>query len=422
MLRTTTSRRLTIATAITVAAGFALAPGAHASDALPAPSVSSSYFPSVGSGGTAPLMRTPGTVTFTVGAGTTGDPVRFQYDLNSELSTVDGSTPSPTMAGSGSGWVPIAADGTATVTLDPTKWNNWIDVRTENADGQTSQSTRYTFFTTSNGPDARSDLNGDQLPDLVATGKDGNLYILYGSGGGALQAATSYADSGTDWASTLIAQNGDLAAGDGFQDILRINAAGSAGTEVNNGLGDFNRSSTGWYRSDGNTWAGATQIALLGPDTVSAGSGGGTLLSVENGQLLDWPGTRFGIQGTSTVIDAGFGTDATLVAPGDMNGDGHGDFLVRQANNGKLFLAPSNADGSFGGPSTWKEIGKHFKASDYPLLTSLGDVNGDGLPDLYAVTCAGTLVLFPGTATGGFGPAQPIATSGIDWSQITAIA
>ena len=50
------------------------------------------------------------------------------------------------------------------------------------------------------------------------------------------------------------------------------------------------------------------------------------------------------------------------------------------------------------------------------------EVNGDGLPDLYAVTSTGTLELFPGTETGGFGPAQPTATSGIDWNQITAIA
>jgi hypothetical protein len=297
---------------------------------------------------------------------------------------------------------------------------NYIEVRTEDRAGNVSGTTRYWFNTTWNGPDVHGDLNGDKHPDLVATGKDGKLYVLYGNGDGTVRAATTYADAGTDWYPSLIAQNGDLAGGDGFQDIARINQYGYMASMKNDGLGDFNQSSSGWYRNDGSDWSAATQIALLAPDAGQ--ESGGALLSVEKGQLLSWQRSMFGITGDSTVLDSGFGDKATLITPGDMNGDGHDDFLIRDNTSGVLRLAASNADGSFGAPRTWKVIGERFFASTYRLITSVGDANGDGHPDLYAVSSSGQLVFFPGNANGGFDAPRPVATSGIDWSQATQLA
>jgi hypothetical protein len=365
-------------------------------------------------------MRQPGTVTFKVADPTPGDAVRFDWDLNSEIASGYGDVPTTSIASRGSGWVPANADGTATVTITPTSWVDWIEVRTEDRAGNVSGTTRYNFYTTWTGPDVRGDLNGDKHPDLVATGKDGRLYVLQGNGDGTVQAASSYADAGTDWYPGLIAQNGDLAAGDGFQDIARINAYGYMGTEVNNGLGDFNQSSSGgWYRSDGTDWSTTTQIALLGP--AANQQGGGVLLSVEGGKLLSWQPGWGGITGTSTVLDDKF-SKASVIAPGDLNGDGYPDFLVREDSSGQLRLAASNSDGSFGAPNTWKNIGTKLKADDYPQITSIGDANGDGFPDLYAVTRSGGLAFLPGTADGGFGPAQLLKTSGIDWTQVAQLA
>lgn len=386
----------------------------------PAASISSSDFPASGSALPIPPMRQPGKVTFKVADPTPGDAVRFEWDLNSEIAAGYGDVPMTSAASSGTGWVPVNADGTATVTVTPTYWSNWIEVRTQDRAGNVSGTTRYTFSTTWNGPDVRGDLNGDKHPDLVATGKDGKLYVLQGNGDGTVQPAVSYADAGTDWYPALIAQNGDLAGGDGFQDIARINASGYMGTEMNNGLGDFNQSSSGsWYRSDGTDWSAATQIALLGP--VGTHSGGGVLLSVEGGKLLSWQPSRGGTTGVSTVLDATFG-NASVIAPGDLNGDGYPDFLVREESSGQLRLAASNPDGSFGAPNTWKNVGTKLKPTDFPLVTSVGDANGDGLPDLYAVTKDGGLAFLPGTAGGGFGPAQLLTTSGIDWTQVAQLA
>jgi hypothetical protein len=385
----------------------------------PNPGITSTDFPASGSGQTAPPIRTTGTFTFHANDAVPGDAVRFEYDLDSELYSVNPSVP-PGGLTAGSGWVPVNSDGTGTLTVTPTSWSNWIDVRTVDRAGNRSQPVRYTFPLTSTGPDLRGDLNGDTHRDLVATGKDGKLYVLYGTGTGAVKPAVTYPDTSTDWYPGLIAQNGDLVAGDGFQDILRINQAGIMVTMKNNGLGDFGQEvGGGWYRNDGSNWSHVTQMTLLG--SASAQSGAGALLTVENGQLLLWPTTRFGNTGDSTVLDAAF-NHQTVIAPGDITGDGVPDLLVRDDRSGSLELAVAKADGTFGAPSTWKTVDHGLNAVHYRLLASVGDVNGDGIPDLYAVRAKGGLVLLPGQHNGSYGAPVGLATSGIDWSQVATLA
>lgn len=102
--------------------------------------------------------------------------------------------------------------------------------------------------------------------------------------------------------------------------------------------------------------------------------------------------------------------------------DGYPDFLVREDSSGRLRLAASNPDGSFGAPNTWKNVGTRLKAADYPRITSIGDANGDGFPDLHAVSKDGRLAFLPGTADGNFAPALLLPTSGIDWPQVAQLA
>lgn len=60
-------------------------------------------------------------------------------------------------------------------------------------------------------------------------------------------------------------------------------------------------------------------------------------------------------------------------------------------------------------------------ASDYPLITCIGDANGDGIPDLYATTAAGGLVFIPGLKGIGFSTPQPVRGTGTNWNDVTAI-
>lgn len=377
----------------------------------PMPTLTSTDFPAEGSGQLGPVVRTTGTVQVAVSGPGASDTVAIKYGLNDQDLPVGGGPQ-----------VPVGPDGTATITIRPTEFGpNTLWVQGVSRAGDYGPEGSYSFFmrglTT---PDARGDLDGDGHADLVAAGQDGDLHVLYGNGDGTLQSAVTYPDSTTAWNDTIVAQNGDLD-GDGYQDLLKVNHYGAMSLARNNGLGDFggqNQESTG-YRSDGSEWNAATQIILPGDFD---GDGFATdVLSVENGDLLFWPGGYAIVQGTDTVIGTGF-AHKTVLAAGDLTGDGVPDLLVRDDNGGTLQLAPGKGDGTLAPECDWTTVAHGLRASDYPLLTIAGDANGDGVPDLYATTAAGGLDFFPGTGAGHFGIPAPVTGTGIDWSTVSSIA
>ena len=384
----------------------------------PQPVVSSTDFPSSGTG---PVARTPGTITFTLPGGSAGDATSFYYDLDGSPSISPGA-PELDDISSGNSWVPVNPDGTATITITPTQaGQNWIDVQTMDRAGNVSEPLHYSFNLGWPTPDVSGDLNGDGHRDLVAATSSGTLLDLFGNGDGTVQPAKNLSNQTSDpWSPGLIAQGGDYN-GDGYQDILRINPYGVVVTNLNNGLGDFNEEEdANWYRADGTDWSKTTQFVLPGP---VAGADTSNLVTVENNQLLLWTAGRFGLTdgGTPTVLDAKF-KGWTVITPGDVNGDGLPDLLLRNDANGKLKLALEQADGTYGAPSTWRTVGHGFSSKKYRLIVSVGDANGDGTADLYAVTKAGSLVFIPGGPNDTFGSPVTLTTTGIDWTQVTSLA
>ncbi|MGW0117588.1 peptidase inhibitor family I36 protein [Streptomyces sp. NPDC003327] len=125
------------------------------------------------------------------------------------------------------------------------------------------------------------------------------------------------------------------------------------------------------------------------------------------GKLWLYPGTGTGAVGSRKLIGSG-GWNAmnTLVAPGDMNGDGRADLYAREAATGKLWLYPGMA-GHLGarvliGSGGWNVMDSFL---------TVGDWSADGRNDLATVTTSdyvtdscrgvGCLVLYPGRGTGG---------------------
>ena len=89
---------------------------------------------------------------------------------------------------------------------------------------------------------------------------------------------------------------------------------------------------------------------------------------------------------------------ANLVVPaGDFNGDSHPDMIARRASDGALLLFPGNGRGGLGTPRT---IGSGWNGMT--AVVAPGDVNGDGHPDLLARDRTGILRLYRGTGSGGF--------------------
>ena len=153
---------------------------------------------------------------------------------------------------------------------------------------------------------------------------------------------------------------------------------------------------------------------LIGAGDMS-GDQKADLLAVERstGYLWVYPGNGTG--SWSARVQAGHGWNAfdTFIGPGDVNGDGHSDLLVREHSTGYLWLYPGN------GHNGWLprvRVATGFGAMT--MLTSPGDLNGDRVPDLLARDAAGKLWLYPGTGVSGFGPRSQVGTSWLSIDQI----
>ena len=122
------------------------------------------------------------------------------------------------------------------------------------------------------------------------------------------------------------------------------------------------------------------------------------------------------------VIGTGW-SGLSVVGAADFNGDGITDLLARDAA-GNLWLYPGDllGDGTFGDTSTRVLVGTGFTTAKYPLVTSIGDANGDGVPDLYATTASGGLVFIPGLSGGGIGAPAAVTGTKTNWSHVTGVA
>ncbi len=105
----------------------------------------------------------------------------------------------------------------------------------------------------------------------------------------------------------------------------------------------------------------------------------------------------------------GFETEARLpglpftreIALGDVSGDGVPDLLGSEIQTHEIFVRPGNGDGSFG---TALPVAGANAGWDLELL----DINGDELPDLLSTNASLGRSLRLGLAGGGFGEARPL--------------
>lgn len=131
---------------------------------------------------------------------------------------------------------------------------------------------------------------------------------------------------------------------------------------------------------------------------VRAGTGKGTLLPAGARQSTGWP------------------TTSTYIPIGELTSDGGNCLLVRTAT-GVLTRYNTPFTGNLTPSTPHVTIGSGWNV--YNLLTSPGDLNRDGRPDLVARDAAGSLYFYAGTASGVLAPKVRI---GGGWNTYTLMA
>lgn len=230
------------------------------------------------------------------------------------------------------------------------------------------------------------DLNGDGQPDLVAS-KDGrSLYLVPGASRGkalgrptrlttlpsAANALLGWGDQNNDGKSDVMARVGNLTTG----------YAGTGTARLGQTFGPFD-SLAGLSKVSLAPMMGSNAADVVGRDAA------GHLVVIANNGLRSGSAPL-----PSNLTVAGV---TQLLNVGDWDRDGLADVVVRVAAGNQLVLYPGLGNGKFGRP---RSLGTGW--ASITRLAAVGDVTGDGFPDLIGATASGPMTIFRGAGTNGF--------------------
>jgi len=228
------------------------------------------------------------------------------------------------------------------------------------------------------------DFNRDGNPDLVARSADSKLWLLRGARtklGTATLLPVSLSKAGG-----IVA--GDFT-GDGVGDVM------------------IRRSDTNLTDLFPGTGTGSVAHAL-GPFPVLRGLGrpsGANLIGTSGAEAIGINGdgklavaTGNGRSNVGAPIDSGDALPAAgqVLNLGDWNRDGHSDLGSRPKGSDNLWFRAGDGRGHWG---SMTQMGKGFK--DITRLAAVGDITGDGDPDLVGKSGRGLMTIFPGNGKTG---------------------
>jgi hypothetical protein len=380
------------------------------------------------------------TVTFIFSQDGPGTPVSYEYTLNGGPTQTVSASSAPSEATS----VPIVI---------PRRQTNVLLAFAVAADGTVSGPTKDSFLARLTPPAADQDLNSDGAPDLLTVGGTKGLAAgLWLATGDTARPAAAKRGRLTIPA-TDIGINGNGFSGDespsdfngaqaisgqftggGFQDLLIYYPAGrfATGGEVLFGSGDGSALiTTGEMSISPGLFAdanGDNPIQLVNAEASIYGTGLPDLLATSgdavNGYYLDYyatggPGAYINTFAARTPTPDGTGdwNDWTLATLSYSGGTG---MFLWDESTGALYLwagltPTDNGDGTGTLAFTQYKIAAHWNKGR-PLATlEAADFNGDGVPDLWAVTPAGVATAYQvshlsahGTAVVTAGPPQKL--------------
>lgn len=237
------------------------------------------------------------------------------------------------------------------------------------------------------------DFTGDNLNDVVASDSSGRLWVFPGNGRGGLGTRISVAGSWSGF--NLISGVSDVT-GDGKPDLFaRTGTKNLSYVLAGNGRGGI-KARYGPYTQFGPTPFVTTTGTVTNRRTRD-------LLGQDStGRLVRY--SNSGGRATGSLRDTGINLADTnlLLNVGDWNGDHRGDLMTRSTSTGTLYLRFGNGEGSFEPP-----IAALRSMASVSALSAVGDVTGDGFPDLIGRTGTQIMRIYPGNGAKGFRSSFP---------------
>ncbi len=234
--------------------------------------------------------------------------------------------------------------------------------------------------------------NGAYTFELTATPADGS---------GAALAMSRTMNVSTGAAVRRDFTNRNTWAPDGIGDVLTLSSSGTVSYRPGDGSGGFAgaMSASGW----------PSTVTLVPFGDLDGDRQNDVLVRFASGELRvyrTYRGQAFTTNTPHTSLGTGWNQYNVLTSPGDLTGDGRPDLIARKASTGEVFLYKGTSAGKL---SARVRIATGW--SGYKKIVGIGDFNGDGRGDLLAQDKSNTLWRYDGNGTGGFKSRVKLATN-----------
>ncbi|MFD7836189.1 FG-GAP-like repeat-containing protein [Streptomyces sp. NPDC059761] len=391
------------------------------------PKINSAVFPNGADGWPASTGKARTKADFTLAAGGVADVVSYGWYTDED----------PEVKYTG-----VAAGATATVQITPPGYGpHFAYAFSLDKAGNRSDTATYVYYAARSATrDNPGDLNGDGNNDIWNIDSNGTLLTYAGQGNKQFSAASN---GGQAFTNAQVTSRGDWGQ-DGYNDLVALEGATDSRTlwsYPNNGTGiatvdykegkqqltvacpqvaDPSDENPDGCATGNDHWYNADQI--VAPGDIN-GDDQPDLLVKQGTFLWAYYGDRasksLDKSGAPVLVGGADWDKYTIIAPGDLNGDGYADLWLRDNGSGDILRAYGKEGERKGvlNPATWGtsdrvKVGSGVSAADYPSVGSVGDVTGDGVPDLWARRNNNTMIGWPGAKTGadftGFATDFPI--------------